>query len=76
MPMTIETSKSKSSSGATVNSLAKNGSVSAVRVAVNFPSRYIPVLGLVLAIVTIFSSMVLNCYYGSDIGVLPWPYIR
>jgi hypothetical protein len=50
--------------------------VSSVRIAVNFPSRYIPLLGLFLAIATILSSMVLNHYYGSDDSVLLWPYIR
>ena len=82
MPIS-ETSRSKAAGVAAANSISKNscisddiGRVSAVRVAVNFPSRYIPVLGLVLAIFTIFSSMILNRYYGNDAGVLPWPYIR
>jgi hypothetical protein len=55
---------------------AELSKVSSVRIAVNFPSRYIPLLGLFLAIATIFSSMVLNHYYGSDDSVLLWPYIR
>ncbi len=44
-------------------------------VTINVPSRYIPVLGVVLASVTIFGSVGLNLYHGHDIGGIPWPYI-
>lgn len=44
-------------------------------VTINVPSRYIPVMGVVLASVTIFGSVGLNRYYGHDIGGIPWPYI-
>ncbi len=78
MPLT-EVNKKKSSS-TVARSLSKANAelskVSSVRIAVNFPSRYIPLLGLFLAIATIFSSMLLNHYYGSDDSVLLWPYIR
>ncbi len=75
MPLT-EVNKVKSSNTAAPIADAELRKVSSVRIAVNFPSRYIPLLGLFLAIATIFFSMVLNHYYGSDDNVLLWPYIR
>jgi hypothetical protein len=78
MPLS-EVNKIKSANRATrplSKADAEISKVLSVRIAVNFPSRYIPLLGLFLAIATIFSSMVLNHYYGSDDSVLLWPYIR
>ena len=44
-------------------------------VTINLPSRYIPLLGLAMASLTIFGSVAMNRYYGHDIGGIPWPYI-
>mmetsp|Transcript_14324 Transcript_14324/g.48971 ORF Transcript_14324/g.48971 Transcript_14324/m.48971 type:complete len:278 (-) Transcript_14324:230-1063(-) len=44
-------------------------------VAVSFPSRYIPLFGLLVASCSILGSVALNRYYGHDIGGIPWPYI-
>eukprot|EP00961_Rhodomonas_salina_P174603 2355101-Rhodomonas_salina.3 len=49
---------------------------SARPVAVSFPSRYIPLFGLIMAVLSILGSVLMNLYHGHDIGGIPWPYIR
>ena len=44
-------------------------------VTIRIPSRAIPAAGIVSALVSIFSSVACNLYYGHDIGGLYWPYI-